>query len=44
MGYRFKQRIQNRGVSNGQDALKEMFKVLIVREMYIKTTLRFHLT
>ena len=28
MGYRTKQRIHNRGVLNGQEALKEMFKVL----------------
>jgi hypothetical protein len=28
MGYKAKQRIHNRGLSNGQEALKEMFKVL----------------
>ena len=28
MGYRTKQRILNRGISNEQEALKEMFKVL----------------
>jgi hypothetical protein len=40
MGYRAKQRILNRGISNGREALKEMFKV--IREMQIKTTLKFH--
>jgi hypothetical protein len=28
MGYRAKQRIYNRAISNGKEALKEMFKVL----------------
>ena len=28
MGYRAKQRILNRGISNGQEALKEMFSIL----------------
>jgi hypothetical protein len=28
MGYRAKQRIHNRGISNGREALKEMFQVL----------------
>ena len=28
MGYRAKQRILNRGISNGQEALKEMFNIL----------------
>ena len=28
MGYRAKQRIDNRGIFNGQEALKEIFKVL----------------
>jgi hypothetical protein len=37
MEYRAKQRILNRGISNGQEALKEVFNI------QIKTTLRFHL-
>jgi hypothetical protein len=28
MGYKAKQKILNRGIPNGQEALKEMFKVL----------------
>jgi hypothetical protein len=28
MGYRSKQRILNRGISNGQEVLKEMFNIL----------------
>jgi hypothetical protein len=28
MGYRAKRRIHNRGIANGQEAPKEMFKVL----------------
>ena len=43
MGYRAKQRILNRGISNGQEALQEMFNSLTIREMQIKTFLRFHL-
>jgi hypothetical protein len=48
MGYRDKQRILNRGISNGQEAPKEMFNVFsmsfVIKEMQIKMTLRFHLT
>ena len=44
MGYNAKQRIHNRRILNGQEALKEMFKVLLIREMQIKMNLRFHLT
>jgi hypothetical protein len=36
-----KQRIFNRGISKGTEALKEMFKTLDIRKMQIKTTLRF---
>ena len=43
MGYRSKQRILNRGISNGQEALQEIFNSLTIREMQIKTFLRFHL-
>jgi hypothetical protein len=28
MGYRAKQKILNRGISNGQEAFKEMFNIL----------------
>jgi hypothetical protein len=44
MEYRNKQRIYNRRISNGSEALKEMFKVLTHHKMQIKMTLRFHLT
>ena len=43
MGYRSEQRILNRGISNGQEALQEIFNSLTIREMQIKTILRFHL-
>ena len=36
-------RILNRGISNGQEALTEMFKVLSHQGMQIKTTIRSHL-
>jgi hypothetical protein len=42
MGYRTKQRIHNRGISNGKKHLKKCSKYLVIREMQIKTTLRFH--
>jgi hypothetical protein len=45
MRYRDKQRILNKGISNDGEALKDMFKTfLVIREMKIKMTLRFHLT
>jgi hypothetical protein len=44
MGYRDKQRIHNRGLSSGQEALKKMFKVLSDQGNAIKPTLRFYLT
>jgi hypothetical protein len=40
--YRAKQRVLNQGLSNGQEALKEMFSILLIREMQIKMTLSFH--
>jgi hypothetical protein len=43
VGYRNNQRILNRGISNCQVALKEMFKVLSHHEMQIKMALKFHL-
>ena len=44
MRYRAKQRIHNRRILNGREALKEMFQVLSHHEMQIKMTLRFYLT
>jgi hypothetical protein len=44
MGYRDKQKIFNRGISNGQEPLKEMFNSLVIMEMQIKMILSFHLT
>jgi hypothetical protein len=44
MWHRAKQRILNRGISNGREALKEMFNILSHQEMQIKMILRFHLT
>jgi hypothetical protein len=41
MGYRAKQRIISRGILNGQKALKQMSKSLVIREIQIKMTLRF---
>jgi hypothetical protein len=44
MVYKAKQRILNRRFLNGQEALKEMFKVLSHQGMQIKMILKFHLT
>ena len=44
MGYWTEQRILNRRTSNGQKTLKVMLNSLVIREMQIKTTLRYHLT
>ena len=44
MRYRTKPRIHNRGIWNDWEALKEMFKFLVIRELQIKMTLRFQLT
>jgi hypothetical protein len=41
MGYRAKQRILNRGISNGQEALKEMFKVLCHQEVTNQNNFEF---
>jgi hypothetical protein len=44
MGYRAKQRILNGGISNAQEAPKEMFNILSYQGNAIKTTLRSYLT
>jgi hypothetical protein len=44
MGHRTKQRIPKRGISNGQDALKEMLNILRHQGSILKITLRFYLT
>jgi hypothetical protein len=44
MGYITKQRTVNKAISNGQEALKEMFKNVIIGELQINTSLGFHLT
>ena len=36
MGYRAKQKNFNMGLLNGHEALKEMFNILVVREMKTK--------
>jgi hypothetical protein len=41
---RAKQRILNGGISNGRENLKKCSTSFFIREMQIKTTLRFHLT
>ena len=43
MGYRTKQRIYNRNAQMAEKHLKKCSKSLVIREMQIKTTLRFHL-
>jgi hypothetical protein len=43
MSYRIKQRIDNRGISNGSEALIKMFKVLSDQRNQIKTILRIYL-
>jgi hypothetical protein len=40
--YKPQQRILNTTLSNGQERLKEMLKSLVIREMQIKITMRFH--
>ena len=40
MGYKAKQRIYNRGISNGWDEAEKLLKVLSHQENTIKTTLR----
>lgn len=43
MGHRAKEQILNRRISNGREALKEMFKSSGIREVRMKQ-LRVHLT
>jgi hypothetical protein len=44
MGYKARQGSNNRGISNGQEAFKEVFQFLVIRKMQFKMILRFHLT
>jgi hypothetical protein len=44
MEYRGKPRILNLGILNGLEAPREMFNILFIREMQIKTTMRFYFT
>ena len=44
MGYKSKQRILNRSISNGQKMFKKCLTSLAIREMQIKMTLIFYFT
>ena len=44
MGCRVKLKVINSGISNGGEASKEVFKIITIMEMQIKTNLRHHLT
>ena len=43
MQYRDKERILNQRILNGQETLNECSKFLVIREVQIQMTLRFHL-
>jgi len=42
MGYRATERILSWGILNDWEEPKEMFNILVIREIQIKTTPRFH--
>jgi hypothetical protein len=44
MGYRIKQRIHNKGILSAEKHLKKCSTLVVIKEIHIKITLRFHFT